>query len=511
MSIEDLREEVERWREAAEALPARPAWADHAEEYVGTARRSPLRDELDALVPHLEQKIIELRDRGTLIVGVGGTPQATLLSIAAHRPARLVLVVQLGEQGEGFLRELRRGLSALPTDLRVAAEPLIEGYDPKNPVHLFLALSALLHEPARLPRPVSIDITSGTKAMASIAFQLAVEAEEEEVFSVYLQGKYLRELGVPEPGSALLKRLPDPGLALALHDRRRVEALWDSAEFGAAAELLAEVVARLDRVAWDEGELTGRWRRLLQLARGLHAWSEARYDEVEPCLQAAGEPLPAFVAPLCRGWAGLGVTLKEREEALKDDGPLALRQLVDAWGWLARQRGRDPRLRLLRWFSLGESAMEVLVRALAADGAGRFGIVPTSGDQRALEPVAELEDRLLKAKYRNLALLLGVDGGLEIGKKDNRKLLHARDIWLTEAAPWTHDEDDSWRDVRNACVHFVGEVPAGLLDQYRDQSLALILACAEHLPGVVGLRAELEAWAAGQGWDPGTVADRLRA
>lgn len=504
----ELEEQVARWEEAVRDLQARPSWVDDPKAYVGDGEQSPLRAELAEVDIHLPDQVDNVRNQGTLILGVGGTHQSMLLSIVAHRPARLILVVR--RDGEAFLKRLRSGLAALPGDLHTWEEPTVVWHDASDPVRLFFALRRLV---PGSPKPVSIDLTSGTKAMASIAFQLVLDAENRDIFSVYMQGDYLPVLGIPRPGTARIGLVPSASLALVLYEKRRLESLWNSAEFAEAARLLGDLVSSLEADAPNERAEVLAWRRLHTLAKGLCAWSEARYGEVEGHFAAAEEPLPAFVVPLCQAWNGLGGDLSAREEALKTHPALYFRQLVDAWCWLGRQSGRDPRLQLLRYFSLGESAMEGLVVALVAEGAHRFEV---SQDGGPLEVAVDLPKEVRKASMKQAVLLLGDHDALEVRHKDSSSVVsvrkfHVRDIALVEASPWLETGEGSWRKVRNACAHAVGGVPDGrLLDEYRVQSLALILACVDHLPGSPVPRAELDAWATGRGWNPGTVEARLR-
>lgn len=514
MDLYQMRQQVETWREAARALPDRPLWADDATSYIGDGAQSPLRAELARLEDVLPDCVRSVRGAGSLILGVGGTHQSILLSIAAHRPRHLVLVARKDETGRDFLDRLRDALDCLPPDLIRHEQIETVEHDTTDPVRLFFELSRRLQA---LPRPVSIDITSGSKDMASIAFQLAVDAEDADVSAVYMQGRYLPELGVPVPGTAAFAQIADPRLALALHDRRRVESLWQSAEHAEAARLLGDLVARLQQAAPGEGEIVQRWRSLHALAQGLWAWSEARYDEVDAHFGDAGEQVPAFIQPLTRLWGGLPGEAEAREAAIKAEPEAHFRQLVDDWVWLGRQAGRDPRLRLLRYFSLGESAMEGLVGALLRLGEEHFEVLHEGISPAAWVTTTTLPREVRKADMKRAALLVGDPNGLLVTRKgaDGETVLRAwyraRDIRLLEAAPWLDMGEDSWRKIRNACTHSVGGLPdPNLLDDYRQFSLAAILACVRVHPTISGLHDELAAWARSGGWNPGQVRDRLR-
>jgi len=511
MDRHTLQQQVEDWREAARALEARPDWADDPRAYVGDGARSPLLLELDALEDYLPEQVERVRGQGTLILGVGGTHQSMLLSISAHRPRCLVLVARQDEAGQRFLDRLRLGMDELPTNLRPLQEPQLVEHDAADPVRLFFELSRRLPS---LPRPISIDITSGSKDMASIALQLAVDAEDADVGAVYLQGRYIPELGVPVPCSARFGQVSDPSLALALYERRRVESLWQSAEFGEVATLLGDLVQRLQRIAPDERAVLQRWQRLHALAQGLCAWSEARYDEVGPLFAEADEAVPGFIQPLADGWANLPAGADAREEAIRSNGELHLRQLVDAWVWLGRQEGRDPRLRLLRYFSLGESAMEGLVAALVREGPDRFEVLDLRNQPGVWAVASFLPREVRKAKMKAAVRLVGQGPPNQQpdGYESDSKIYRARDLLLSEARPWLDEGQDSWRKIRNACTHSVGGLsdPA-LLERYRLQSLETILACVRVHPTQAHLHDELAAYAAAGGWDAGTVQDRLRA
>ena len=469
------------WVQAAD--DTRPDWLTDPARYAlgeaNTVDGSPLDLEYEAARHDLPEVTLAAQGHGTLVVGVGSSFAPVLLSVRLHQPRVLILAGSDSGAGHVYLERVIALLPAIARPERVVRVT----FPATDAVRAWSELRAALRD---TPTPRVIDVTGGTKSMAAASFYLAVESDIPAVY--FRSERYVGSVGAPEPCSGRLQQVESPAAALALHDLRRIEGLWERCAFGEAETGLCSVIGRLEAAAVDDVLLRGL-TAARETARALHDWSLARYDAI-----GAVPWRPVFLEPLCAGWS----SWPEPEEALKAVPDLLLRYLVDASAWLARLTHMDSRVRFLRYFALGELAMEGLANALLAAGRPPTGPMAARVSGVDAEEIEALEyrDQQLAASLRTgrwavegMLTAMAMGGSTKTRKKCE---LGFEGVMLTEAKGWY---SGSWRQIRNRCAHGIGVVDGAMLEAIRVSTDALIAQCAAALPGG-SLADELPGWAA---------------
>lgn len=459
---------------AEQVAKLRPRWASDPAEYLsgadGTWQESPSWHEYMAAVHDLPKASRDVQGRGTLVVSVGTSFQPVLLSIALHQPKHLVLAGSYDQRS--WFPELARFAARLVPELQVeAAEP----FDKANAVEAWHSITRALQG---LPRPFVIDITGGTKAMSAVAFYLSIELE---ISAVYLRSEFVGSAGAPEPCSARMVELDNPGLALALHDLRRVEGLWNRRAFAAAAHLLEEITPRFDGL--DDRRYDAVADATIRAQR-LAAWSAADYGALR---EWSG--LPSFLRDLLPTWPP---EPGDAERWLTADCDRLLRHLVSAWVWLEAPSTLDPAVRFLRAFALGEWSLEGVYEHLCRqERVALTGNKPVQADVDDNDPiVVSVRTGRWTAPGFALAKLLG--GSAKSRREVGIDLVDFEK--MQAASPWYKGPPDGrgpWRDARNRCAHGIGTIRQEHMEGILSDVWALFTECAAR----IGLPAEaLVSW-----------------
>ncbi|MCK6505022.1 hypothetical protein L6R53_16760 [Myxococcota bacterium] len=476
-SIYEITADFDAWLERVQAIE-RPSWAADDASYLtpGADGKSALEAEKEDTLGKLPEVSRSARG-GTLVISVGSRLQPALLSVAVHEPACLVLAISDTPVGCAQADKLATLLPRHIKDVRRAE------YDPTDPIAAWERIAAALDQALRPDRPIVFDITGGKKSMAAAAFFLAVE---RQVPSVYLDGEdYSAELGRPRPGTLGFAHLSDPAAGLALTRHKHIQAHWSSRAFAAAAaeaEEVAEHLKREDRLRHH----AFAYQRAATYARAAHAWSQGRYDLCAALLEKVDEQPHASISELCREWPDLSAT-GNLDEALCRRPSLLWRYLADAWRWLTWQEEViDPRLAFLRYFALGEFAMEGLLAAALAGGSELEESPGLSKSTRKNLKRTRDDGVWRFHDGRRLALLLGCND------KSDPDLGFQLKNWsgLPEANPW-HDDARGWRSLRNKCAHNVGEATPEHIKEIRLCCRELLVAGGGRLPYASGITEEI--------------------
>jgi hypothetical protein len=383
----ELVDEFDEWRRREEmrneeANPMRPTWARGGVE----GMRAFLDEAFDAEFERLRERTGEAPGPCEVLVLVAGmSPQPLLLSVAWHRPRRVVVVHSATMKSAAV--ELVNFLEAEGERLhpdKFEVEELIEIPD-AEPVEAFARMRAELEHRGLLAGQceghggVALDITGGKKTMVSAAFFLA---SEYGIPAVYVDGDYDETVRHPRPGTLAVKRLGNPAAALALRALRRVPGLFEQGAFAAARDVLDDVCRDLQQ----ESEVLQGYAKLDQIraqrdyAEGCVHWEAAEYGKAWTVMKGRSR-LPRPVRDLGPKWKGLC-----RDGRMRDDPRSLFLHLVDAVRWAERRLDHlDPRLGYLRFFQIGELTMEGTLAALCNENRVSFdpGTSTSCGPRRS--------------------------------------------------------------------------------------------------------------------------------
>lgn len=226
------------------------------------------------------------RQGTTLVILVGETFEPLLQSIYAHRPSRLVPIVNTwygNKENKNSAADHWRSFYQLIQDLpasitrRIANLSQIKAVDPvaDDPSEVFTYLQTKLAEDLRNPtKRVIVDITGAKKTMVAGAFTLAAYTKAE-IF--YIDPEKEDEDRKPCGFSARFRRLEGPLEQLALHTWQQVEELYSRSDFNGALQLLKAIsdVSETEKLKlylevcrdWESGQLRDAHRVSEQLTR----------------------------------------------------------------------------------------------------------------------------------------------------------------------------------------------------------------------------------------------------
>ncbi len=448
---------------------------------------------------------------GNLVLTAGMTPQPLLLSVAWWRPGRLLIAPSAGR--ESHLSPRRGSLHVAkwvadvvqesPLALGMTESPQVEileeGLHPTDPASALGTLRSWLRELGVTdPAVTRLDITGGKKTMSATAFALASELG---IQATYLDGTYSPVANIPRPGSMEVCKLPDPREALGLARAKEARDLYRHASFGAASQALRGAVEAMEQ--WGSPEDTRRYHRAALVAAACQLWASADYGGALSHFKEAGEKPPYAVKRLGATWGawyraedpgGLAGALRGKHEELAI-------YLVDAWRHVERWHERQPRDAFLRWYGLGEYALEALLVKLRRAG----NLKVDAGD-------AGLESRIKGSKL--VHLLGGVGRMAELFRSGLldctwRPRGSGEDclVEIRLSAPPTLDGLDFWleevnRNLRNACAHKLAMVSAEKALEASRASRSMILSCVAAFPGPGGLAGKTERWFGSSAFQP---------
>ncbi len=467
----DLRDALRDARKAIEEAHEDDAsWLWKPEDYLYSA----FPQELGAARPEAPEG-----SGGLLVVVVGSSLHPLLLTVALHRPERVLLVASDTGAGTGWAAKLQR-LLAHDEFARVAGfRPRVHqvAVEPDDALAALPPLVAAIREARRGDERVVVDITGGRKPMVAAAFLAAIELDLE---TSYVAAEFDPEVPWVKPGTMRLREFVDPGAALALRRRREVRRAVEDRRFDDAEKLLDEMLEELQSAPEEYQAYAGiaEVQDTRKLVAALAAWSHARYAKA---MEGLGEEAPESVKALGARWEELrrgGPRSLARN--LLDAPELHARYLLDALRWLRRQDGFPARDRFLRAFALGDFAIEGVFRAWLL--AGEVAVEAKWADGRSAEgrPANCATDsrrrNMVSAVIsglggRNVADLVSGLAGSATGYPTSRlfetrffgdehknsrapemnAVVLREDPPLASAAPWSGGHDH--RALRNACAH----------------------------------------------------------
>lgn len=410
-----------------------------------TVARSTFSQPDEYVAEVLPTEIERLRQGGSppddvelLVLLCGTSPQPLLVSARFVSPPRVMLVgsdTQPGQYAVGVVDALLRKLDR--------QHGKGTGYDapvyihPHDPVRAYRKLADAIRARGIAPGRVLVDVTGGKKTMVAAAFLVCSELG---VRSAYVDAEYDARARMPRPCTSDFQLLDDPVAAFRMRDLRRVIQLTRASMYGAARELLAELV-QLDLAV--PGEVL---RADLQRLAQLDAWAGRRMESL------VGAPEP--IASLARDWAkhaaGKGWSLARCAQI--DKGALlarfALHRIVHATRLYRRGR-----------------AHEGFLIAFAACDALADGLVTVLLTHRLLEHAGARSYEQLKDKVSGKVLT-------DILCDGNTPALPAD---VVVAGSWKGVGRSVFeaalghrriRPVRNTLMHNIGEVDDGVIESY---------------------------------------------
>ncbi|MFW5786934.1 MAG: TIGR02710 family CRISPR-associated CARF protein [Halanaerobiales bacterium] len=145
--------------------------------------------------------------------------------------------------------------------------------DPNRPVEVYKEIKKIYTKRDK-PQSVAIDFTGGTKAMTGGA-AMAGSIIGADVFYV-ANNEYLPESRRPKPGSEYLVKVSNPYDVFGDLELDKVLALWDKYNYGAAADLLQNI---LKKVSGADKYI--EFNFLFALASAYKCWDEFNFELAE--------------------------------------------------------------------------------------------------------------------------------------------------------------------------------------------------------------------------------------
>lgn len=429
-------------------------------------------------------KVRELGEKGRLEAGeksadclvlcVGYSPEPLLLTIAYHRPARILLLVEIHLSGEylNALEELwdtYRDLLEIPAFAETHQERVRD-----DATDIFLSIRAiserLANEP---PRRMVVDITGAKKSMVAGAFLAAGFLDLESSYVDF--SEYDAVLRRPIPGTSCPGGLTHPDRLFQLREEARLEKEFDRRRFREAEQLagrLAETAASpeveklLDR---HEGQARARRLGALQAAARAYAlWSDGFYREAASELEAIGIPVPATMAQLAPFWPPAEAKAGEIVKALSPaavlaDPATALAYFVDVLVWNdAARLVENPRHGYLRLYGSVESVIFFAFDLSVTRHPERLIVASqTPGGLAGLQGGSQAEADLVSS-LRRYAI-----GACETSSTQALKVLSGKTVEFPPQA-WSSLQTSAAEPAPSATFSLAGPaLSAGLLDLFR--------------------------------------------
>ena len=507
-----LTDEFDDWADKREGgRDEAPPWARMDKESVEQYAAQVLPLEIQAMEGRQEDRP---KHGQNLVLTVGTSPQPLLVSIAWWRPARILLAPSAEVMGAhrmpGTVQQARwimetvcadPGRFGLVSDFQVHI--LEGGLPPTDPAAALLVLRDWLQSMNLDFSRTHLDITGGKKTMSATAFALASELG---LSATYLDGEYRASVGFPQPGTLACRHLPDPQRVLGLARLRTGRSHYQDHQYKTAAADLQAAAQALE--AWGRPEDAQRLKRASSLATACQAWADARYDEAWELFERSHQHAPLPVGELGPMWTNLK---RDKAAALAGnlrgmDRPLAL-YLVDAWRHIQRWHARQPRDAYLRWYGLGEYAMEALLVRLREDENALILDIATVDDERRAKFYKKTRRsglvRLLGGARNMVALL----GGSEITctwrnmrtEQNDKKTEQSVRVDLLLSTPLQGPgmdfyQNDQNRNLRNACAHKLAAVSVEDASKAGEASKSMIQACIAAFPNSEITREQVAGW-----------------
>jgi len=356
------------------------------------------KEEMTLMVEHNNQSV------GAMIISVGGTPEPLVKTIEHHRPEFVCFLASQGTLDKTV--QVKQSLGDLAKGIRFETE-LVDNENDLLECHE-KAIMAVERTSAKgyAKERVLVDYTGATKNMS---VSLALAAIEQGFGFSYVGGdkRTKNGVGTVESGHEMIYTHVNPWDFMALKEKRQASQFFNSCQFKACRDLLADL-------AGNASARRSMYRKLSCAVDAFHNWDLFRHAEaldsfkkarLEDLRDERDRGVAAFAADCLQLKPVLENLINCSNRGKRPCEELALDLFSNAERRFAEGKVDDAVLRLYR-----------LVEMLAQERLLRFYEIDTS-DVKADKIPASIRDEFLE-KYRN-----GRTQKIELPQSPSYKLL----------------------------------------------------------------------------------------